>query len=239
MGQLKDFLKTCLPKSFVEKISAMRMAAWRRKWNHMGHQERFDYIHRENRWGSKESVSGYGSTLKATEKIRAVLPKLLKDLKIKSMLDIPCGDFHWMKLLDLELDYIGGDIVQELVEENEKRYGSEKRRFVHLNLVSDDIPKVDAIFCRECLVHFCHTDVMKAVANIKRSGSKYLIVTTYTELEENAVIETGDWRAINFTKYPFNWPVPIFVVNDASSDDPENAHSDKSMGVWRIADLPV
>ena len=239
MGRVKELIKVVLPTSLVDRISAARMAAWQRRWKKMGHQERFDYIHQENRWGSKESVSGYGSTMEATRRIREALPGLCTELGIRSMLDVPCGDFHWMKMLALDLDYTGADIVKELVDTNQTAHTADRRRFMHLNLMADDLPCVDAVFCRECLVHFCNADVMTAVRNVRRSGSKYLITTTYAGQEENADIETGDWRSINFTKAPFNWPKPVRVINDASSDDPENAHADKSMGVWRIADLPL
>jgi hypothetical protein len=40
------------------------------------------------------------------------------------LLDIPCGDFNWMKLLNLGVDYIGADIVGELIAENRRRFGA-------------------------------------------------------------------------------------------------------------------
>ena len=239
MGRVKELIKVVLPTSLVDRISAARMAAWQRRWKRMGQQERFDYIHRENRWGNRESVSGCGSTLEATERIRAALPGLLAEFEIRSMLDIPCGDFHWMQMLDLDVDYIGADIVRELIEQNQENCTSERCRFVHLNLIEDTLPHVDAVFCRECLVHFCHAEVKLAVANIARSGSEYLITSTYTDLAENVNIETGDWRPIDFTKAPFNWPEPLQLVNDASSPEAPPPDKNKSIGVWRIADLPL
>jgi hypothetical protein len=35
---------------------------------------------------------------------------------VKSLLDIPCGDFHWMRRVNLQgLSYVGADIVRELI----------------------------------------------------------------------------------------------------------------------------
>ncbi|MDR1323847.1 MAG: class I SAM-dependent methyltransferase, partial [Candidatus Margulisbacteria bacterium] len=65
-------------------------------------------------WDSKESRSGGGSEVDATKTIRKTLPKLWKKYKIKTFLDVPCGDYNWMKEIDKStITYIGGDIVQE------------------------------------------------------------------------------------------------------------------------------
>src|ERR1700690_4609194 len=66
---------------------------------------------RDNRWGDAESISGPGSNLRVTEEIRKAIPELIADLGVRSILDIPCGDFNWMSRLDLGVDYTGADIV--------------------------------------------------------------------------------------------------------------------------------
>lgn len=53
----------------------------------------FTKIYKENYWSGKSSVSGQGSDLEQTQTIVKELPILLNDLKISTMLDIPCGDF--------------------------------------------------------------------------------------------------------------------------------------------------
>lgn len=74
----------------------------------------FTEIYKENYWRGKNSVSGQGSDLEQTETIVKELPILFKDLKISTMLDIPCGDFFWMKMVDLKgIQYIGADVVEE------------------------------------------------------------------------------------------------------------------------------
>ena len=61
----------------------------------------FDKIYEKNTWGSEESRSGPGSTEKQTRRIREALPTILNNFGIKSMLDLPCGDWNWMKDVDL------------------------------------------------------------------------------------------------------------------------------------------
>ena len=81
----------------------------------------FNFYYKTNQWKSKESASGTGSTLQQTKNIRKALLQFIHDYKITSILDIPCGDFYWMKELDLEnIRYTGADIVEDLIEENQK-----------------------------------------------------------------------------------------------------------------------
>ena len=54
----------------------------------------FTEIYRRNIWGYQETVSGGGSTLHYTEKVRQSLPELLAELNIGTVVDLPCGDFH-------------------------------------------------------------------------------------------------------------------------------------------------
>ncbi|HEX5706416.1 MAG TPA: hypothetical protein VFX96_03930, partial [Pyrinomonadaceae bacterium] len=91
----------------------------------------FSGIYAENFWGEAESVSGRGSTLARTEVVRRELPSLLAEVGAKSLLDAPCGDFNWMREVELAgIVYTGADVVAELVARNRQLYESERRRFI-------------------------------------------------------------------------------------------------------------
>ena len=200
-------------------------------------EERFNYIHNSNFWVGQSSVSGEGSDEAQTEEIRANLPKIILEYKIQIMLDLPCGDFNWMKNIELNLlEYIGADIVQEIIHLNNEKYSNDKRRFINLDIIKDNLPKADLIFCRDCLVHLSNDNVLKSIENIKRSNSKYLLTTTFTECEINEDIVTGDWRIINLIKEPLNFPNPILLINENCTEG-NGTYSDKSLGLWRISDL--
>jgi len=78
--------------------------------------QRFTAIYESHFWVDDQSRSGGGSNLYATEKIREAIPGLFLKFGVRSVLDIPCGDFFWFKEMKLELDsYIGGDIVVPLI----------------------------------------------------------------------------------------------------------------------------
>lgn len=196
----------------------------------------FDYVYKSRFWGrDQESVSGPGSSMEATAVVRRVLPEWIREFGIRSILDVPCGDFHWMKTVDLGVErYIGGDIVAALIEDNRSKYTSGARRFEVIDLSRDALPKADAVFCRDCLVHLSYKDQQAALRAIASSGAKYLITTTFSgKVERNKDIITGSWRPIDLRLPPYSFPEPLRIV----SEETEPRHG-KYIAIWRVADLP-
>lgn len=197
----------------------------------------FTSIYRSNGFGGKDSVSGPGSDLLQTKIIINELQLLFQEMNIRTMLDIPCGDFNWMKTTDIQcISYIGADIVHELIHKNRERYARHGIRFQHMNIIHDKIPSVDLIFCRDCLVHFSFADIFQALENICSSQSKYFLTTTFTERQDNNDIETGGWRPINLELAPFRLATPLKIINEGCTED-NGAYADKALGLWRVADL--
>ena len=58
----------------------------------------FTKIYDSDFWGSSESKSGAGSTMKATQAIREHLPALFSEYLIKSMIDVPCVKINKKKI---------------------------------------------------------------------------------------------------------------------------------------------
>ncbi|MEV0277394.1 class I SAM-dependent methyltransferase [Streptomyces sp. NPDC050610] len=197
------------------------------------------------------SRSGNGSNLTQTATLRSELPELIARLGVRTLLDIPCGDFYWMSRLDLGIDsYIGADLVPEVVERNKRDFARPGREFRVLDITRSPLPRVGMIFSRDCLVHFSDAAVRKALENVKRSGSTYFAATTFTGRTDNAAdIETGGWRSLNLCRAPFSLPAPSHLINENCSEvyvaqegggsgvHVQHDFADKSIGVWRVADL--
>ncbi len=167
-------------------------------------------IHDENRWGSEESVSGDGSSLDQTIMIRRALPKIMQDLGLTSLLDAPCGDFHWMQNVNFYSDvaYMGGDIVKSMIKKLQSTYGDDRRQFVALDIVNDKLPSSDLWLCRDVLFHLSNDDIIQVMQNFVASEVKYLLTTTYNFVDQNADIASGGFRFINLRKAPFCLPRP-------------------------------
>jgi len=169
----------------------------------------FLHIYEDNIWTSSESRSGGGSEISTTHTIRQSLPLIWEKYKIKTFLDAPCGDFNWMKEVNKDgIKYIGGDIVEELVVKNNELYGQETPQieFQKIDITKDVIPKVDMIFCEDCLQHLSYESVVITLRNFAQSGCKYLMFTSYPLTIRNHDICDGDYRALNLFKKPFNLP---------------------------------
>jgi SAM-dependent methyltransferase/predicted O-methyltransferase YrrM len=197
----------------------------------------FERIFNDNSWGERESRSGPGSSLAQTATLRRELPALLAKVGAHSVLDAPCGDWNWMRHVDLgPLKYVGADIVPRLVAENRARWGSPHRRFLVLDITADTLPQVDVIICRDALVHLSFDDAARAVANFCRSRSTYLLTTTFPNHRPNAPAATGEWRPLNLELGPFFFPAPIAVLNEDCTEG-DGTYADKSLGLWLLEDL--
>jgi SAM-dependent methyltransferase len=208
-----------------------------RSWKNRGlsTKDTFTEIFRSNAWNGTDSVSGAGSTAAQTTRIVAELPRLLRDLNIRSLLDIPCGDFFWMRQVDLTgIQYTGADIVPELIERN-RQYETRNVRFQIMDLLTSSLPKVDLVLSRDCFIHLSHTDVFRALANLERSGSEFLLTTTFPRHPRNRDICTGEFRVLNLESEPYRFPPARKLIEEGCTTTKDCA--DKSLGLWRIADL--
>ncbi len=197
----------------------------------------FGHIHETRHWGHPDSVSGEGSTELQTATLRRELPLLLENLGVRVLLDIPCGDFAWLSQVELALSsYVGGDIVPEIIQRNRERFPSPSRTFAVLDLSRDPIPAGDLLLCRDCLVHFSFADINRTFENLAEGDVGYLLTTTFTDCKENEDITTGDWRPINLQLPPFNFPPPLQLIQENSTEG-GGIFVDKSLGLWRVADI--
>jgi hypothetical protein len=48
----------------------------------------------------------------------------------------------------------------------------------------------------------------------------------------------GDWRLLNLEAAPFGFPPADAILNEECTEA-GGAYADKSLGVWRVADLPI
>lgn len=173
-------------------------------------EERFNNIYQINYWSDNESISGSGSNLESTKNIRFHLPLLIKNYKIQSILDAPCGDLNWMFhiLKDLKMDYFGADIVDELIIDNKKKYENQYIKFAKKNIINDKLPKYDLMICRDCLFHLSYKDILLFFNNFLSSEIKFLLIDSHLNdnyVFKNKDIITGDFRLLDFFSEPFNF----------------------------------
>jgi hypothetical protein len=209
------------------------MALFRRS-----HQAIFSAIYRERSWGGDESASGPGSTHIRAETFVPDVIALLKRLDVRTLLDAPCGDFHWVAPVAAAVEsYTGVDVVPELIAANVKSAGEgagAPPRFLCADLTRDRLPPADLILCRDCLVHFSFADIRAALRNFRRSGATWLLTTTFIDANRrNEDIRTGEWRPLNLELPPFRFPPPSAVI-DEHCEHSDGIYRDKRLGLWKL-----
>lgn len=200
--------------------------------------EAFRHAWRTNFWSGPESHSGQGSSLDQTARLRDALPALLRRHGVRALLDAPCGDCHWISQVSLPgVSYTGGDLLPEIVERNRARFADTGRQFLQLDLTSSSLPSADLLLCRDALVHLSFADIGAALRNLRSASIRLLLTTTFPAESVNQEITTGDWRPLNLERAPFGFPAPIELLNEGCTEG-DGQFADKSLGLWRVAELP-
>jgi hypothetical protein len=198
----------------------------------------FNSIHVTQGWGPGESVSGPGS---ARERAASFLPDLIaliRSLGVRTLLDVPCGDFNWAApVADSVVAYIGVDVVPALVASNRQRCAAPGRRFLCRDMCRQKLPAADLVLCRDALVHLRERDIFAALKNLRRTHAAYLLTTTFVGERENSDVETGAWRPLNLQRGPFGFPDPLALV-DERCHHTGGVYADKRLALWRFQDLP-
>jgi hypothetical protein len=194
----------------------------------------FTRYYESNRWGNAESVSGPGSTVAYTENIRKEIPVWIDRLGVKRVLDAPCGDYNWFRLITRapEVSYVGGDIVPALIDSNQARYRSGNTSFRLLDIINDPLPEADLWLCRDALFHFSERDIFRTLANFLDSRVRYLLTSSHTECRQNTDIPTGSFRQLNLELPPYSFCKPIAYIDDWVEGYPV-----RRLCLWDRADL--
>ena len=202
-------------------------------------EKKLTKIYNEFGWGGKESRSGSGSDVIQTKELIAQLPKFLKRINARKIIDAPCGDWNWMKrtIQEIEFDsYIGIDIIDEEIERNKKEYATSKIHFKKMNLIEDELTDMaDVIICRDMFNHLTFEHIEKILLNFYNSDSRYVLMTNFTKSYPNVDLsiksEGIHWRPIDFTKPPFNFSSPLETLNERC---PEESFEDKELALWKL-----
>ena len=235
MSSFRKAIKSILP---YELIEIYKLKKKRSKFRNKDIKETFDSIAQDNFWSSEESVSGPGSELQHTKTLISKLNNVFVKYEIKTVLDLPCGDFNWMQKVDLSnTQYLGADIVESIIINNKSKYENDSIQFEMMDIITSKLGKHDLVLVRDCLVHFSYENIVKTIKNLKNSGSKYLLTTTFPDIAKNKDIVSGEWRPLNFAIYPFHFSEPIELINENYQG--KERYKSKSMALWEISDLRI
>lgn len=201
------------------------------------HEQIFAEISRRRLWGGQESVSGRGSDQDQTRQLIYKLRHLMQTIGAKTILDLPCGDFNWMREICFSgYRYIGADLISELIQQNNARYSSESVSFQRLDITESPLPDADLLICRDCLVHLPFQHIQAALKNIARSKIRFALITTFPAERINRDIFVGGWRPLNMCAPPFPLDPPSRLLVEGCTEA-AGKFADKSLALWDVNDL--
>ena len=190
----------------------------------------FTSIYKSNHWyhdhkflpNESVSVSGPGSNINTEQFFSLVktFTQIIKDYNVKSLLDMPCGDFLWIHeiIKERNIDYLGIDIVEELIEENKNRYKNKNFNFENHNILNFSTNKeFDLILIRDLFIHIKNSDISQIIQNIKKINFRYIVLNSYNNKVNKDVI-VGQHRKVNLLIEPFNLKKPTYSFKDHEDD---------------------
>jgi hypothetical protein len=197
--------------------------------------------------------SGDSSSFSASKELRGFLADIFqnKTMNIHSFFDAACGDWVFMQHVDLsKITYIGGDVSEFTVKENNRCFRKPNVNFVQYDLFCHRPPSVDLMLMRDVLFHFQDDIVLKILQTIMESNVKYLLTTTfltpndqhswnrhraYGETDvKRAENTTIGFRELNLMDKPFCLPPPILKVVDSHNLYAKDGQPDRYVGLWKL-----
>ena len=204
-------------------LARARRPDWRRSNAH-----RFGLVYTNRFWDVGGSASGPGSDRGSPSVDHAlrVLEDVADRFAVRSIADIPCGDFNWIGgwlATRPGIDYTGYDIVPDLIARNRQDWPG--FRFELLDVTRRKPARADLIFCKDLINHQRERDVRATLANMAASGSEWLLITSNRGAEnvDLDLFAPGASRPLDLCAPPYDLPPPVM--------------SDHYLSLWRLADV--
>jgi hypothetical protein len=162
----------------------------------------FQEIYQKQQWGHG---SGPGSSPANTIEYRAFVERFIEANQIRSVTDLGCGDWQFSHLIDWsQVDYLGFDVVSEIVAQNRSRFALPNLRFEELTDI-DKLPGGDLLLSKEVLQHLPNQIIVEYLIAI-RQKYRFALLTNSIEPKTrvNIDIAAGDYRPVRLQDSPFN-----------------------------------
>jgi SAM-dependent methyltransferase len=143
-------------------------------------KEVFEDIYRNQRWGGDKIApySGSGSDDEVTKPFVEFVCEYIRANKIRSVVDLGCGDYRVGKrICQLVDEYVGVDVASTVVEHNRRLFGNDRIKFVALDITEDMLPDGELYIVRQVLQHLSNEGIKKALDKLK--GRKHVIVAEH------------------------------------------------------------
>lgn len=219
---MKSFFRMLIPYFLLKQCHRFRRHWEQRQNRNKTTEEVFTAIYKKNKWGGsrREFCSGPGTD---NEQIVSAYISMVSEKAYSenflglTFVDLGCGDFRVSKqLLPLCSDYIGVDIVKPLIHRNQEKYGNVLTKFMHLDIVEDELPEGDVCFVRQVLQHLSNRQIFAVLQKLKMY--KWIFITEHYPTDNDAIkpnmdivhgrdVRVYDNSGVYLSEPPFELPV--------------------------------
>ena len=194
-----------------------------------------EQVYQLNLWGANEMkfYSGEGSHhSKYVEPYITVVSSFLSSFSIPPVVcDLGCGDFNiGRQLVRYCSNYIGVDIVNDLILFNKKIFNQKQLEFKCLDLTNDPIPAGDCAIIRQVFQHLSNNEVQQILNKLYQF--KFVIITEHIpkynfipniDILSGQGIRLKKKSGLDVTSAPFNFKVidkkQLLKVNVSNKDE--------------------
>jgi SAM-dependent methyltransferase len=169
--KLLDLVKTHTPLPIRDAVRRLkREIRWARD-SRLPANVVFRKVYAEREWGhggSDEFYSGTGSDPIPARAYADNIRRYIEREGIRSIVDLGCGDFRVASMLVSDnVQYVGVDIVEEVIEANRLRHTRANVRFECLDIIRDPLPAGELCLIREVFQHLSNKEILSVLSKLR------------------------------------------------------------------------
>jgi predicted O-methyltransferase YrrM/SAM-dependent methyltransferase len=191
----------------VEDEAGVRIWAKARYTHFQQAEAYFTSAYETGLWGKDASgrgTSGAGSIVQEALPFIQYIQNFLDTHQIQSIVDVGCGD--WVLAREIQWgdsEYLGIDIVENLIRDNQKIYGSDKVRFLKQDVGITPMPAGDLLICKDVFIHLPDSEVDFILKESKKFKFCIFVNDINSSDKTNVPFNHFGVRCVHLTCHPF------------------------------------
>jgi SAM-dependent methyltransferase len=183
---LRSFLKKVTPEPLQMMRKRWIWAGIRRRYGALPVAQAFETVYRTKAWGQTAGeayCSGEGSDPGFAQPYEKLVRELINSRGISRVLDLGCGDFRVGRLIcapPAPFQYLGYDVVEELVGYNRAQFGRGGVDFRCGNIIEDELPDADLCLIRQVLQHLSNSQILRVLSKCTKYPCMLITEEVYT-----------------------------------------------------------
>lgn len=154
-----------MPSPLLRVHTRWTLANIRRRYGKMTAEETFSEIYRRGLWAGG---SGTGSDERYSKAYSDFVVQFALERGVRRVVDVGCGDFRvGGRIAQAGFEYIGVDLVQEIIERHQSDFGGGRITFLCLDAITEKPPAADLCLIPQVLQHLSNAEIARVLDNCR------------------------------------------------------------------------